>query len=339
MLLSVAPSLRTVLLSATITESSRKTLTELFSGDGPWGISSGAALRAEPAYWVSAATSETERQKWVMEGVNCLPRPLILYSSTREDADGWYDRLREEGYRRVGLVTGATSPAKRESLVKKWSEGALDIMAATSAFGMGIDQPHVRTVIHATLPESLDRFYQETGRSGRDGCASVSLMVIGPGDVEVARNLADQKYLTPEVGHRRWQRLFQNRRSVEGPDISPNIADSNGDSEAADSRLVAVDIQVGVGPVMHSHRNVYWNQRTLTMMHRAGLIGIRGPALWVDESLPSANFRLVELSEPRHLDCNEWEYRIGSFRSERRVVVEEGLREHCDGKCKRKTEK
>lgn len=331
-LLSVASSLRTVLLSATITETTRKTLAELFGGRS-FGISAGAALRAEPAYWASKTGSEEERRQCVIEAVHHLPRPLILYSSTKEDAVGWYELLKKEGYRRVGMMTGETAAAEREDLIQKWSEGSLDLMAATSAFGMGIDQPHIRTVIHATLPESLDRFYQETGRTGRDGSASVALVVTAPNDTQIARSLAARKYLTYEVGYTRWERLFSSFRPLESllADVEDPIATLPatlvpfGQSDVVEPRLGAVDVAVGVTAVMHSRKNEYWNLRTLTMMHRVGLLSMRGPVPWFDESLPPT-YRMIALTNPRHRDPDEWEQRIGVFRSERRLEAEKGLR-------------
>ena len=216
-LLDAEPTLRTVLLSATVTEATRCTLEALFAGGGPFATSCGAQLRPEPSYWVSRAPSEAERTRRVLEAVHRLPRPLILYTSRREDARQWGDRVSREGFTRFGLMTGRTPSSERERLVRQWSDGDIDLMVATSAFGMGIDQPHVRSIVHATLPESLDRYYQEVGRAGRDGHASTSLLVTAPGDLETARSLARRTYLTARVGYERWERLFRTRRTDEPP--------------------------------------------------------------------------------------------------------------------------
>ena len=73
-------------------------------------------------------------------------------------------------------------------------EGELDIVVGTSAFGLGIDCPFARSIVHACIPETLDRFYQEVGRAGRDGRASISLICPSEGDKVIAMNLILKRY-------------------------------------------------------------------------------------------------------------------------------------------------
>ena len=85
-----------------------------------------------------------------------------------------------------------------------------DVVIATSAFGLGIDYPGIRSVVHACLPETVDRWYQEVGRGGRDGDASVALLVAAERDTEIAASLG-VRMLTPELATERWQHLWTNR--------------------------------------------------------------------------------------------------------------------------------
>ena len=104
-------------------------------------------------------------------------------------------RLRLAGFRRTAEVTGDSDDETRRSVVEGWrgedSNGNAvrtehDIVVGTSAFGLGVDMPDVRSVIHACLPETLDRYYQEVGRTGRDGRPSIAYLVTTPADDHLA---------------------------------------------------------------------------------------------------------------------------------------------------------
>src|SRR3546814_19608900 len=81
-----------------------------------------------------------------------------------------YERLIERQYKRIALFTGQiTNGDERHQIVEDWAAERIDIVVATSAFGMGVDKSNVRTVVHACLPEGPSRWYQEIGRAARDG--------------------------------------------------------------------------------------------------------------------------------------------------------------------------
>ena len=105
----------------------------------------------------------------MLEALRHVPRPAILYVTRVVDAKAWRDRLEAEGFEHAELVHGETGANERDRILRGWRDGDIDLVVATSAFGLGIDYRHVRAVVHACIPESLDRFYQEVGRGGRDG--------------------------------------------------------------------------------------------------------------------------------------------------------------------------
>lgn len=92
----------------------------------------------------------------------------LLYAATRKDTEKYAAKLAAQGLRAEAYHAGRSS-ADRERILGLFMDDRLDAVVATTAFGMGIDKPNVRFVIHADIPESLDAYYQEVGRSGRDG--------------------------------------------------------------------------------------------------------------------------------------------------------------------------
>ena len=153
---------RTLLLSATLTQESFDVLETLFS-EGDFGSVNAVALRPEPEYWHSSSETKAERKQKVIELVRVVPRPFLLYVTTQRDAEDWHQTLRTLGMKRLGCVHGNTSNIDRERIIDEWRQREIDCVVATSAFGLGMDKSDVRAVIHACIPESIDRFYQEVG--------------------------------------------------------------------------------------------------------------------------------------------------------------------------------
>jgi len=95
-------------------------------------------------------------------------KPGIVYTATRKDAESYAAALSDLGLRAACYHAGLRARA-RDDVHQRFLDGELDVVVATTAFGMGIDKSDVRFVIHADVPESLDAYYQEIGRAGRDG--------------------------------------------------------------------------------------------------------------------------------------------------------------------------
>lgn len=258
-----------VLLSATLAQQPVDLITRLFAVDeGGVDLLWGSELRTEPAYFLASHPVEEDRQRAVLEAVSCLPRPLIVYTTKVEDAEQWVIRLRAAGLSRVASITGESSEVQRRTVMERWrgvaSSGAevatgLDVVVGTSAFGLGLDMPNVRTVIHACLPETIDRYYQEVGRSGRDGRPSVAYLCMGPGDREIAERLSEVSMIGDELGWRRWRRLLRTGEDLGG--LRYRVRKST----------LPTYLSEGYG------RSAQWNVRTLTLMAQAGIIRMRVP--------------------------------------------------------------
>lgn len=301
-LMRVAPdgrAARTVLLSATLTASTLGLLRILFSGPGGFEAISALRLRGEPDYWTIACPTEDERQSRVLEAVHHVPRPAIVYVTRVDDAEAWRERFRQSGFGHVETVHGETPTAERERILLGWRRGEVDLVVATSAFGLGIDYRHVRTVLHACIPESLDRFYQEVGRGGRDGRSCLSLTLHTPGDVGVAEKISRTLVIGVDRGHQRWTSMFDAGVPAGEPDtyvLPLNVAPS---TEPKD-----ID--------MRGERNSDWNARVLTLMARAGLIRLLGSANSAGGRVgPSERIRVLDLEHRRE---PTWQRRVQPVR-------------------------
>jgi ATP-dependent DNA helicase RecQ len=204
----------TLLLSATMNPRCIVDLQALFGEPGPCELIAANSLRPEPEFWVAAeADDDYVRQGRVLEALSQLARPAVLYVTQPEQADEWYRLLRDVGYRRLTQVTGQSgTDERRDALAGLRSDGdgpsRYDLVVATSAFGLGIDYQHIRCVLHACIPETVDRWYQEVGRSGRDQHASVALLCPARSDWRVARSLG-VTVLNPDTAQKRWADLWQ----------------------------------------------------------------------------------------------------------------------------------
>ncbi|WP_290062697.1 RecQ family ATP-dependent DNA helicase [Amycolatopsis solani] len=116
-------------------------------------------------------------------------RPGLVYVTSRKDADTYAGELAAEGVR-VAAYHAGMKAADRDRVHAEFLRGDLDVVVATSAFGMGIDKAGLRFVLHAAAPESLDTYYQQIGRAGRDGEPAEITLYHRP------RDLGRQKFLT-----------------------------------------------------------------------------------------------------------------------------------------------
>ncbi|SOC52065.1 ATP-dependent DNA helicase RecQ [Blastococcus aggregatus] len=115
--------------------------------------------------------------------------PGIVYSATRKGTETIADELRDRGLRAQAYHAGLHR-ADREETQRAWMDDELDVVVATTAFGMGIDKPGTRFVIHSEPADSVDSYYQEIGRAGRDGDPALAVLVYRQEDLGLRRFFA-----------------------------------------------------------------------------------------------------------------------------------------------------
>ncbi|MEE1282947.1 MAG: helicase-related protein [Acutalibacteraceae bacterium] len=258
--------LRTYLLSATLSDNVVDTLFNLFGNEGCNAQVRCDALRQEPRFYFKSTKSFNEQDNKIIEAVKLLPKPMVVYVLEPREAKSLQKKLNQEGYMNIPIFTGESKNSERDVVLTGWKSQEFDVIIATSAFGIGVDKPDVRTIIHACCPENLSRFYQEVGRSGRDRLPSLSLFLPyqssydKDGDVHRARGLVNKRVLTVERAVIRWNCMLKNPVTfIDGDECILNtstIPPTKSDEEVE----------------FAGNLNVSWNVNLLLLLHRIGFI-------------------------------------------------------------------
>lgn len=189
------PKVPFIALTATATERVQKDILTQLGMTDP-AVFTGSFARTNIGYHV-IATEDKQRKAAVILSKN--PGPSIVYVGTRKACSETAERLRHDGFTAT-IYHGGLPFREKAKNMEEWMSGKVQCIVATNAFGMGIDKPDVRTVIHVQLPENLENYYQEAGRAGRDGNPAFALLLLAPADALHAKSrflgsLPDKEFL------------------------------------------------------------------------------------------------------------------------------------------------
>lgn len=143
----------------------------------------------------------------------------IVYSPTRKRTESEAERLAQAGWRAESYHAGMQA-SERDRVQTAFANGKVEVVVATNAFGMGIDRHDVRCIAHLAPPSSVEAYYQEAGRAGRDGEDAACMLLVSPGDMALRRNLiemdTDGRRPDEDTIRHKWNLFLELMRWAEG---------------------------------------------------------------------------------------------------------------------------
>ncbi|MCT0007058.1 ATP-dependent DNA helicase RecQ [Weissella confusa] len=189
-----------LLLTATATPKMMTDITVPFGlPESDWFIYRQSVDRPNIYLHTETLANEGQKRERLADLVRQLQGPGIVYFSSRKLATSMADWLAENTGRRVAAYHAGLDTMSRYRIQQQFMLGQIDVIAATSAFGMGIDKDNVRYVIHYHLSNDLANYLQEIGRAGRDGEQSAAILLYVPGDENLQLNMIDGTIPNREV--------------------------------------------------------------------------------------------------------------------------------------------
>ena len=303
---------QTIALTATATAHVREDICKILNLDEPKVFVTGFA-RTNLSLNVESPSSNSARDARLIEFLQATEGSGIVYASTRKNCEHVVEMLSEHLHRHVEFYHAGLTPDRRRDVQEKFMSGETPIIVATNAFGMGIDKRDLRFVVHYNLPGSLEAYYQEAGRAGRDGKPSQCLLLYSFQDKFIQEFFIENSYPSRAV----IKQVYEYLCSVPGEPIETTLQDIKDE----------LDLSIGTSGI----------GTCANLLEKAGAIERldskqNSAAIKIDSDLPTLiDFLPRDSRSQRHV-LKGLEKLVGSFRNERVMFQTKHLAERLEMK-------
>ncbi len=303
---------QTVALTATATELVQKDIALVLELENPATFVSGFA-RENLALKVESPSSNSEKDERLTTFLNERPGCGIIYASTRKSCEHIVELLDGQVNRPVAFYHAGMQPQTRREVQENFMSGETPIIVATNAFGMGIDKSDLRFVIHYNIPGSVEAYYQEAGRAGRDGKPSECLMLYSYQDRFIQNFFVENSYPSRDTV----KEIYDYLRSLKSEPIEMTLLDIKEE----------LDLQIGTGGIANCEN----------LLEKAGAIERLDSqqnmaAIKIDSELNTLIDMLPRDARVQRHVMSGLEKLVGSLRGERVMFVPQKLAERLEMK-------